>query len=252
MLLWVLQIIVLCLLCEIFTQQFFSHNSSFLDLWLNESYFCCNTHLKKKWDCLFHSFEVFCIHNLGYFLKLLINNQLSSSLCACVWQGPDYEIRTYQPTKWVSTSVSGMQLEAALSTGFRRLFNYIQGNNKNSEFHVTAITFTQGKLSLCCWGCASFIFWRCGKSVTKPTRHNGSILMLHNKFTENWGSKASMDGKVGESALSFLLSTLQQFLLSYFCLAQQFAAIFMRIYIVCVAGSWGQQHKEIVICKHGV
>lgn len=132
-----------------------------------------------------------------------------------------------------------MQLEAALSTGFRRLFNYIQGNNKNSEFHVTAITFTQGKLSLCCWGCASFILWRCGKSVTKPTRHNGSILMLHNKFTENWGSKASMDGKVRESALSFLLSTLKQFLLSYFCLAQQFAAIFMRIYIVCVAG-WFQ------------
>lgn len=113
------------------------------------------THLKKKWDCLFHSFEVFCIQNLGFFFKLLNNNQLSSSLCACVWQGQDYEIRTYQPTKWVSTSVSGMQLEAALSTGFRRLFNYIQGNNKNSEFHVTAITFTQGKLSLCCWGCAS-------------------------------------------------------------------------------------------------
>lgn len=210
------------------------------------------THIWRKNGIVFFTVSRYFVYIILDFLKLLINNQLSSSLCACVWQGQDYEIRTYQPTKWVSTSVSGMQLEAALSTGFRRLFNYIQGNNKNSEFHVTAITFTQGKLSLCCWGCASFILWRCGKSVTKPTRHNGSILMLHNKFTENWDSKASMDGKVWESALSFLLSTLQQFLLSYFCLAQQFAAIFMRIYIVCVAGSWGQQHKEIVICKHGV
>uniref|UniRef100_A0A3Q0RBL7 Heme binding protein 2 n=1 Tax=Amphilophus citrinellus TaxID=61819 RepID=A0A3Q0RBL7_AMPCI len=51
-------------------------------------------------------------------------------------KGQDYEIRTYHATKWVSTSVSGMQLDAAMSTGFRRLFNYIQGNNKNSEFHA--------------------------------------------------------------------------------------------------------------------
>uniref|UniRef100_A0A8D3BK09 Heme binding protein 2 n=1 Tax=Scophthalmus maximus TaxID=52904 RepID=A0A8D3BK09_SCOMX len=45
--------------------------------------------------------------------------------------GQDYEIRTYQATKWVSTSVSGMEQNLALSTGFRRLFSYIQGNNHN-------------------------------------------------------------------------------------------------------------------------
>ncbi|RVE55814.1 hypothetical protein OJAV_G00229650 [Oryzias javanicus] len=43
----------------------------------------------------------------------------------------DYEIRTYQPAKWVSTTLSGMQGEEHIKTGFRRLFNYIQGNNKN-------------------------------------------------------------------------------------------------------------------------
>ncbi|XP_029352598.1 heme-binding protein 2 [Echeneis naucrates] len=43
----------------------------------------------------------------------------------------DYEIRTYHPTKWVSTSLSEMQLDAAMNTGFRRLFKYIQGNNQN-------------------------------------------------------------------------------------------------------------------------
>ncbi|XP_074541291.1 heme-binding protein 2 [Halichoeres trimaculatus] len=45
-------------------------------------------------------------------------------------QGQDYEVRTYHATKWVSTTLSGMELDAALSKGFRRLFSYIQGNNK--------------------------------------------------------------------------------------------------------------------------
>uniref|UniRef100_A0A4W6D927 Heme binding protein 2 n=1 Tax=Lates calcarifer TaxID=8187 RepID=A0A4W6D927_LATCA len=52
------------------------------------------------------------------------------SVCVFVFQGQDYEIRTYHPTKWMSTSVSGMDLEAAMNTGFRRLFKYIQGENK--------------------------------------------------------------------------------------------------------------------------
>lgn len=46
-------------------------------------------------------------------------------------QGEDYEVRTYHPTKWVSTTVSGMDLDAASKTGFFKLFNYIQGNNQN-------------------------------------------------------------------------------------------------------------------------
>lgn len=54
-------------------------------------------------------------------------------VCVCVLQGEDYEIRTYHDTNWVSTTVSGMQLDTAMNTGFRRLFRYIQGNNQNSE-----------------------------------------------------------------------------------------------------------------------
>lgn len=46
-------------------------------------------------------------------------------------QGQDYEIRTYQATKWMSTTVSGMQWDTAMNTGFKRLFSYIQGNNQN-------------------------------------------------------------------------------------------------------------------------
>nr|XP_033504735.1 heme-binding protein 2 isoform X1 [Epinephelus lanceolatus] len=46
-------------------------------------------------------------------------------------KGEDYEIRTYHATKWMSTTLSGMQLDAAMNAGFRRLFSYIQGNNHN-------------------------------------------------------------------------------------------------------------------------
>nr|XP_015199672.1 PREDICTED: heme-binding protein 2 [Lepisosteus oculatus] len=47
----------------------------------------------------------------------------------------DYEIRTYETTKWASTSGSGMQYDSAINTGFMRLFNYIQGNNEK-RFHL--------------------------------------------------------------------------------------------------------------------
>ncbi|CAN9507443.1 unnamed protein product [Ophioblennius macclurei] len=45
-------------------------------------------------------------------------------------QGQDYEVRTYHSTKWVSTTVSGPDLDGATNAGFMRLFNYIQGKNE--------------------------------------------------------------------------------------------------------------------------
>uniref|UniRef100_A0A673FUD8 Uncharacterized protein n=1 Tax=Sinocyclocheilus rhinocerous TaxID=307959 RepID=A0A673FUD8_9TELE len=48
--------------------------------------------------------------------------------------GEDYEVRTYHTTNWVSTAVTGMEQDPALSTGFRRLFKYIQGNNDKNEY----------------------------------------------------------------------------------------------------------------------
>lgn len=52
-----------------------------------------------------------------------------------IQQGQDYEVRTYAATKYMSTTVSGKEWDPCTSTGFRRLFNYIQGTNKSSEFH---------------------------------------------------------------------------------------------------------------------
>ncbi|XP_060773955.1 heme-binding protein 2 isoform X3 [Neoarius graeffei] len=45
-------------------------------------------------------------------------------------KGQDYEVRTYHPTQWVSTTVNGTEQDEGLTTGFRRLFKYIQGNNE--------------------------------------------------------------------------------------------------------------------------
>ncbi|XP_056301558.1 heme-binding protein 2 [Danio aesculapii] len=53
-------------------------------------------------------------------------------------KGDSYEVRTYQATNWVSTAVTGMEQDPAMSTGFRRLFKYIQGSNeKKSKVEMT-------------------------------------------------------------------------------------------------------------------
>ena len=49
------------------------------------------------------------------------------------------ELRTYQGNLWVSTLIEGTSLDAATSTGFSRLFNYISGANAGgSKIEMTA------------------------------------------------------------------------------------------------------------------
>ncbi|XP_031438072.1 heme-binding protein 2-like isoform X3 [Clupea harengus] len=48
-------------------------------------------------------------------------------------KGEDYEVRTYEVTNWVSTTLTGMELDPAMNAGFRRLFKYIQGENERKE-----------------------------------------------------------------------------------------------------------------------
>ncbi|XP_037607245.1 heme-binding protein 2 isoform X1 [Sebastes umbrosus] len=76
--------------------------------------------------------------NTGIMLKAVGQVLFSSGLQSPKYTAPnkkevgqDYETRTYDATKWISTSVSGMQWDEAMKTGFRRLFSYIQGNNQN-------------------------------------------------------------------------------------------------------------------------
>ena len=40
-----------------------------------------------------------------------------------------YEIRQFEPSKWVGTTISSMNRKSAIMSGFRKLFKYITGNN---------------------------------------------------------------------------------------------------------------------------
>ncbi|XP_053145299.1 heme-binding protein 2 isoform X2 [Hemicordylus capensis] len=48
-------------------------------------------------------------------------------------QAPDYEIRQYEPAKWVCTSVKTVEWDSAINTGFMKLFNYIKGKNEKAQ-----------------------------------------------------------------------------------------------------------------------
>jgi len=51
----------------------------------------------------------------------------------------DFEVREYPETKWASTKIKAMKHSDASSTGFWRLFNYIQGKNeKEQKIEMTA------------------------------------------------------------------------------------------------------------------
>ncbi|KAM4772068.1 heme-binding protein 2 isoform 2-T2 [Rhinophrynus dorsalis] len=77
-------------------------------------------------------------------LKTVKQALFSSGLQLPKWtavenESSDYEIRQYEPAKWVSTGVTSVKdWDSAVSTGFMRLFNYIQGNNERIKVEMTA------------------------------------------------------------------------------------------------------------------
>lgn len=76
-------------------------------------------------------------YNKGTMLKTVKQALFSSGIETPKWTAmetpsTDYEMRQYDPAKWVSTEVTSMKdWQSAVSTGFMRLFGYIQGNNEN-------------------------------------------------------------------------------------------------------------------------
>lgn len=47
----------------------------------------------------------------------------------------EYEVRQYEASNWVSTSLKGIDYDQAQYTLFMRLFNYISGDNVKSKYH---------------------------------------------------------------------------------------------------------------------
>ncbi|XP_057949650.1 uncharacterized protein LOC131144799 [Malania oleifera] len=62
-----------------------------------------------------------------------------------VHAGNGFEIRRYNPSVWMSTTtIQNISLVGATRTGFRQLFNYIQGNNDDKQkVEMTAPVMTQ-------------------------------------------------------------------------------------------------------------
>ncbi|XP_073431830.1 heme-binding protein 2 [Dendrobates tinctorius] len=78
-------------------------------------------------------------------LKTVKQALFSSELQTPKWTAmettsPDYEMRQYEPAKWVSTELMTVKdWDSAVSTCFMRLFSYIQGNNeKKVKVEMTA------------------------------------------------------------------------------------------------------------------
>jgi len=58
--------------------------------------------------------------------------------------GDGYEVRTYEPATWVSTSYTAMNYSQGSGQSFWKLFNYIQGENEgNNKIKMTAPVTTQ-------------------------------------------------------------------------------------------------------------
>ncbi|XP_020634102.1 heme-binding protein 2 isoform X1 [Pogona vitticeps] len=77
-------------------------------------------------------------------LKTIKQALFSSGLEMPKWtalpnQASDYEIRQYEPAKWVCTSIKTVDWDSAINTGFTKLFNYIKGKNeKGVKIDMTA------------------------------------------------------------------------------------------------------------------
>ncbi|XP_048377920.2 heme-binding protein 2-like [Stegostoma tigrinum] len=56
-----------------------------------------------------------------------------------VCETPDYEVRHYNASKWVATNATSFIMEAAMYSGFIRLFQYIKGKNvEGKNINMTA------------------------------------------------------------------------------------------------------------------
>ncbi|XP_036409140.1 heme-binding protein 2 [Megalops cyprinoides] len=71
-----------------------------------------------------------------------VGNSSESSFCTetkecllfdLVCKTPEYEVRHYSLTRWVSTEAESYFMEIAVTTAFRRLFKYITGANENGQ-----------------------------------------------------------------------------------------------------------------------
>ncbi|XP_030627877.1 heme-binding protein 2 [Chanos chanos] len=131
-------------------------------------------------------------------------------------KGEDYEVRTYHATKWASTTVKDMDQEKALSTGFRRLFQYIQGNNEKKvkvEMTVPVSCLIEPGAGPACEASFTVSFYVPEEHQADPPKPNDPEVFIENReemtvFVRTFGGFAN-EQNVRENLLK-LIESLQR------------------------------------------
>ncbi|XP_072265060.1 heme-binding protein 2 [Pyxicephalus adspersus] len=97
-------------------------------------------------------------------------------------QSEDYELRQYEPAKWVSTEVSSVkEWDNAVSTGFMRLFSYIQGNNEKKvkvEMTAPVTTYIQPGAGPACESTVTVSFFIPSENQNDPPTPSDSNVFI--------------------------------------------------------------------------
>jgi len=161
----------------------------------------------------------------GWVLK---NNIKSPSFCKeleCprfkeVYTSEDYSIRRYEPSSWVSTTISGYDFEEAAEKAFYKLFDYIQGeNDQKAKIPMTVPVINSvlpGKGPVCAnnFTFSFFVPFEFQKNTPKPTNPALFLSSLdqHKVYVRVYGGFTNNDLLVKEAeALKNALNSSQPY-----------------------------------------
>lgn len=120
----------------------------------------------------------------------------------------EYEERQYDLSHWVSTEVMGMNYEAAVSEGFDRLFNYIDGHNANKQkIAMTAPVATRvipGQGPACETNFTVSFFIPAEHQANPPAPSDDKVFFsqipAHRSYVKSFGGFASQDDWINAAA----------------------------------------------------
>eukprot|EP00775_Hariotina_reticulata_P004207 gene4207-4456_t len=111
------------------------------------------------------------------------------------------ELRSYEPSSWVSIKREGMEIDQAMSGSFMKLFNYISGaNSANAKIEMTAPVLTkiepgQGPACNSAFTMSFYQPWKYqgGAAAPKPTDSSASLTSLPamNVYVQSFGGFAN-------------------------------------------------------------
>uniref|UniRef100_A0A8D0L912 Heme-binding protein 2 n=1 Tax=Sphenodon punctatus TaxID=8508 RepID=A0A8D0L912_SPHPU len=124
-------------------------------------------------------------------------------------QTSDYEVRQYEPAKWVSISLKSMDWDSAVNAVFMKLFNYIQGNNeKKLKIEMTApvTCYVESGAGPMCESTFTLSFYVPSEYQEEPAKPSEPDIFIENRpeitvFVRSFGGFASST-KNQEAALA--------------------------------------------------